>query len=82
MWIYVDVSSPYVVYTADYTHCLKRLGGWRSARRRCATRMDHLPETAKQSRKTPLDVLERYVEGNVALFGVIWRVKKVFKHSK
>ena len=39
-------------------------------------------ETAKQSRKTLLDVLERYVEGNMALFDAIKSVKRVFKHSK
>ena len=38
--------------------------------------------TAKQSRKTLLDGLERYVEGYMALFDPIWSVQEVFKHSR
>ena len=36
------------------------------------------PETAKQSRKTVLDILERYVQGNMALSDAIWRVSTPF----
>ena len=41
----------------------------------CRERSQQSTGIAKQSRKTVLDIFERYVEGNIALFGAIWMVK-------